>query len=167
MPFQRGSAFPAVQWRRRLPLAERNPMPPILKLKDTLNLPRTSFPMKANLPQSEPRQLAEWEAAHTDEQVLEARAGAPVYVFHDGPPYPTGHIHLGTALNKILKDMVVRSKSLAGFRAGFIPGWDCHGLPIETQVEKEMGGLRGAADPVAFRKQCRAYAEKYVDAHRL
>ena len=141
-------------------------MSPILKLKDTLNLPRTAFPMKANLPQREPQQLAEWEAAHAYEQVLEARAGAPVYVFHDGPPYPTGHIHLGTALNKILKDMVVRSKCLAGFRAAFIPGWDCHGLPIETQVEKELGGRKGAADPVAFRKQCRAYAEKYVEAHR-
>ncbi len=141
-------------------------MPQTLKLKDTLNLPRTDFPMKANLPQSEPRQLAEWEAQRTYERVLEARAGAPVYVFHDGPPYPTGHIHLGTALNKILKDMVVRSKSHAGFRAGFIPGWDCHGLPIETQVEKEMGG-RGSADPVAFRKKCRAYASKYVDAHRV
>ncbi|HUJ40142.1 MAG TPA: isoleucine--tRNA ligase [Candidatus Acidoferrales bacterium] len=141
-------------------------MPPTLKIKDTLNLPRTDFPMKANLPQSEPRQLAEWDSADIYRQVLENRAGAPVYVFHDGPPYPTGHIHLGTALNKILKDMVVRSKSLAGFRAAFIPGWDCHGLPIETQVEKEMGG-RGSADPVAFRKQCRAYASKYVDAHRV
>ena len=141
-------------------------MPETLKLKDTLNLPRTDFPMKANLPQSEPRQLAEWESQRTYERALDARADAPVYVFHDGPPYPTGHIHLGTALNKILKDMVVRSKSLAGFRAAFIPGWDCHGLPIETQVEKEMGGKRGSADPVAFRKQCRAYATKYVEAHR-
>ena len=140
-------------------------MPQTLKLKDTLNLPRTDFPMKANLPQSEPRQLAEWESQRTYEKVLEAHSGAPLYVFHDGPPYPTGHIHLGTALNKILKDMVVRSKSLAGFRAAFIPGWDCHGLPIETQVEKEMGG-RGSADPVAFRRKCRAYATKYVDAHR-
>jgi len=142
-------------------------MPPTLKLKDTLNLPRTDFPMKANLPQTEPRQLAEWESAHIYEQILASRADAPVYVFHDGPPYPTGHIHLGTALNKILKDMVVRSKCLAGFRAPFIPGWDCHGLPIETQVEKEMGGKKGAADPVSFRKLCRAYATKYVEAHRV
>ncbi|HMD30815.1 MAG TPA: isoleucine--tRNA ligase [Candidatus Acidoferrales bacterium] len=142
-------------------------MPPTAKLKDTLNLPRTDFPMKANLPQTEPRQLAEWESAHIYEQILAARAGAPVYVFHDGPPYPTGNIHLGTALNKTLKDMVVRSKCLAGFRAGFIPGWDCHGLPIETQVEKEMGGKKGEADPVAFRKLCRAFANKYVDAHRI
>ena len=142
------------------------PMPETANLKSTLNLPKTGFAMKASLPQTEPRQLAEWEAGKTYEQVLAARIGAPVFVFHDGPPYPTGHIHLGTALNKILKDMVVRSKSLAGYRAAFIPGWDCHGLPIETQVEKELGGKKGAADPVAFRKLCRAYAARYVEAHR-
>ena len=142
-------------------------MPPTVKLKDTLNLPRTDFPMKANLPQSEPKQLAEWESARVYEQILASRVGAPVYVFHDGPPYPTGNIHLGTGLNKILKDMVVRSKTLAGFRAGFIPGWDCHGLPIETKVEKEMGGKKGSTDPVAFRKMCRAFAAKYVEAHKI
>jgi len=141
-------------------------MPETVNLKSTLNLPKTEFAMKASLPQSEPRQLAEWESAGTYRKVLAAREGAPVYVFHDGPPYPTGHIHLGTALNKILKDMVVRSKSLAGFRAAFIPGWDCHGLPIETQVEKELGGKKGAANPVEFRKLCREYAARYVEAHR-
>src|ERR1700741_1350688 len=101
-------------------------MPAITKIKDPLNLPRTDFPMKANLPQREPRQLAEWESAHIYEQILASRTGAPMYVLHDGPPYPHGNIHLGTALNKILKDMVVRSKTLTGFRAAYIPGWDCH-----------------------------------------
>ena len=142
-------------------------MPAITKIKDTLNLPRTDFPMKANLSQREPQQLAEWESARVYEQILASRTGAPVYVMHDGPPYPTGNIHLGTALNKILKDMVVRSKTLAGFRAAYIPGWDCHGLPIETQVEKEMGGKKGATDPVAFRKMCREFANRFVDAHRV
>jgi isoleucyl-tRNA synthetase len=106
-----------------------------LDLKSTLNLPRTPFPMKANLPQSEPRQLAEWDQTQLYRRILEARAGAPSYVLHDGPPYPTGDIHLGQAMNKILKDVVVKSKTMAGFRAPFVPGWDCHGLPIETQVE--------------------------------
>src|SRR5277367_2759795 len=138
-----------------------------LELKKTLNLPKTDFPMKAGLPQNEPKQLAAWQDSRLYDRVLEARKGLPRFTLHDGPPYPTGHIHLGTGLNKILKDMVVRSKTLAGFRAGFIPGWDCHGLPIETQVEKEMGGKKGATDPVAFRKMCRAFANKFVDAHRL
>jgi isoleucyl-tRNA synthetase len=135
-----------------------------LDLKNTLNLPKTAFPMKANLPQAEPRQLAEWDERKTYEKVLASRARAPVYVLHDGPPYPTGEIHLGTALNKILKDLVVRSKSLAGFRAPYIPGWDCHGLPIETQVEKELGSKR-AVEPAEFRRLCRRFASRYVEAH--
>ncbi len=135
-----------------------------LDLKNTLNLPKTPFPMKANLPQAEPRQLEEWNERRLYERILEAREGAPVFILHDGPPYPTGEIHLGTALNKILKDMVVRSKSMAGFRAPYIPGWDCHGLPIETQVEKELG-RKGAVEPAEFRKLCREFARRYVDAH--
>jgi len=137
-----------------------------VKLKTTLNLPRTDFPMKANLPQNEPRILAQWEEGKLYERVQEARKQAPAYVLHDGPPYPTGTIHLGTALNKILKDMVVKSKTMAGFRAPYVPGWDCHGLPIETQVEKELGGKKGRVTPVEFRRICREFALRYVDQHR-
>ncbi len=136
-----------------------------LDLKSTLNLPRTAFPMKANLPQAEPRQLEEWQQNRLYEKILEARTGRPLFVFHDGPPYPTGEIHLGTGMNKILKDLVVKSKSMAGFRAPYVPGWDCHGLPIETKVEKELGG-KGKVPPAEFRKLCREFAMKYVDQHR-
>ncbi len=141
-------------------------MPKALDLKSTLNLPRTAFPMKASLPQSEPRQLAEWEQGRLYRRIQQARAGAPCYVLHDGPPYPTGTIHLGTGLNKILKDLVVKSKTMAGFRAPFVPGWDCHGLPIELQVEKELGGKRGSVVPTEFRRMCREYALRYVEEHR-
>jgi isoleucyl-tRNA synthetase len=134
-------------------------------LKSTLNLPRTDFPMKARLPEREPEQLAAWEEMKLYYRVLEARAGGPLFVFHDGPPYPTGEIHLGTGLNKILKDMVVKSKSMAGFRAPYIPGWDCHGLPIETKVEKELGG-KGKVSAAEFRRMCREFAVGYIDAHR-
>ncbi len=141
-------------------------MPKIVDLKSTLNLPRTAFPMKANLPQNEPKQLAEWEEKKLYHRIQQARAGAPSYVLHDGPPYPTGTIHLGTGLNKILKDMVVKSKTMAGFRAPYVPGWDCHGLPIETQVEKELGGKKGSVSPGEFRRMCREFASRYVDQHR-
>ncbi len=122
--------------------------------------------MKANLPQNEPKQLAEWEQSKLYHRIQLARAGAPTYVLHDGPPYPTGTIHLGTGLNKILKDMVVKSKTMAGFRAPYVPGWDCHGLPIETQVEKELGGKKGSVPPGEFRRMCREFATRYVDQHR-
>jgi isoleucyl-tRNA synthetase len=141
-------------------------MPKNVDLKSTLNLPRTAFPMKASLPQNEPKQLAEWEEKKLYHRIQEARAGAPTYVLHDGPPYPTGTIHLGTGLNKILKDMVVKSKTMAGFRAPYVPGWDCHGLPIETQVEKELGGKKGSVPPGEFRRMCREFASRYVDQHR-
>ena len=133
--------------------------------KSTLNLPKTDFPMKAKLPEREPEQLAAWEAMGLYSRVLEARAGAPPFDLHDGPPYPTGEIHLGTGLNKILKDMVVKSKSMAGFRAPYIPGWDCHGLPIETKVEKELGG-KGKVTAAEFRRRCREFASGYVEIHR-
>ena len=119
-------------------------MSKLVDLKSTLNLPKTTFPMKANLPKNEPQMLAEWDRTGLYEQIQQARSGAPTYVLHDGPPYPTGTIHLGTGLNKIFKDMVVKSKTMAGFRAPYVPGWDCHGLPIETQVEKELGGKKGS-----------------------
>src|SRR6202158_4735578 len=141
-------------------------MPKIVDLKSTLNLPRTAFPMKANLPQNEPKQLAEWEEKKLYHRIQQDRAGAPTYVLHDGPPYPTGTIHLGTGLNKILKDMVVKSKTMAGFRAPYVPGWDCHGLPIETQVEKELGGKKGSVPPCVFRRLGLESAWRYVDQHR-
>jgi isoleucyl-tRNA synthetase len=136
-----------------------------LELKKTLNLPKTDFPMKASLPQNEPKQLEAWQESKLYERILKAREGKPLFVLHDGPPYPTGTIHLGTGLNKILKDMIVKSKSMAGHYAPYVPGWDCHGLPIETQVEKELGG-KGKVPPAEFRQRCRDYATKYVEQHK-
>ena len=107
--------------------------------KDTLNLPRTGFPMKANLPTTEPEALARWAAMDLYGQIRAARRGAPKFVLHDGPPYANGQIHLGTALNKMLKDFVVKSRSMAGFDAPYVPGYDCHGLPIELKVDRELG----------------------------
>jgi isoleucyl-tRNA synthetase len=136
-----------------------------LELKKTLHLPKTDFPMKASLPQNEPKQLEAWQAESLYQRILSVRAGKPLFVLHDGPPYPTGTIHLGTGLNKILKDMIVKSKSMAGHYAPYVPGWDCHGLPIETQVEKELGG-KGKVPPAEFRQKCRDYATKYVEQHK-
>jgi isoleucyl-tRNA synthetase len=136
-----------------------------LELKKTLNLPKTEFSMKASLPQNEPKQLAAWEAEHLYERILEVRKGKPLFVLHDGPPYPTGEIHLGTGLNKILKDLVVKTKSMAGHYAPYVPGWDCHGLPIETKVEKELGG-KGKVPPAEFRRLCREFAARYVEQHK-
>jgi isoleucyl-tRNA synthetase len=136
-----------------------------LKLKETLNLPKTDFPMKANLPQNEPKQLEAWQEADLYQQILEARHGKPLFVLHDGPPYPTGTIHLGTGLNKILKDLIVKTKSMAGHYAPYVPGWDCHGLPIETQVEKELGG-KGKVAPAEFRKLCRQFAGRFIEQHK-
>src|SRR5271156_1799835 len=135
-------------------------------LKSTLNLPKTDFPMKAKLPEREPEQLAAWEKMALYHRIMESRAAAPVFVFHDGPPYPTGEIHLGTGLNKILKDMIVKSKTMAGFRTPYVPGWDCHGLPIETKVEKELGGKTDKVSAAEFRRMCREFALGYIDAHR-
>src|SRR6202521_58905 len=137
-------------------------MPKNFDLKSTINLPHTDFPMKASLPQNEPKQLAEWEEKKLYHRIQQARAGAPTYVLHDGPPYPTGTIHLGTGLNKILKDMVVKSKTMAGFRAPYVPGWDCHGLPIEYKVVKESRGL----SPLEVRQKSEAFARKFVDIQR-
>ena len=104
-------------------------------LKKTVNLPKTDFSMKANLPAAEPKMLARWEATKLYEQIRESRAGRPQYVLHDGPPYANGNIHLGTAFNKILKDFIVKSKTMEGFDSPYVPGWDCHGLPIEIKVD--------------------------------
>jgi isoleucyl-tRNA synthetase len=135
-------------------------------LKSTVNLPKTQFPMRANLPQTEPKLLERWEKQRLYERLREVRRDAPVYVLHDGPPYANGNIHLGTALNKILKDFIVRSKSMAGFNSPFVPGWDCHGLPIEIKVDQELGGRKAQMHPVDIRRACREYASKYVELHR-
>ena len=137
-----------------------------LELKSTINLPKTDFPMKANLPQNEPKMLARWEAMRVYERVRESRRGASVYVLHDGPPYTSGPIHLGTALNKSLKDFVVKSKTMSGFDAPYVPGWDCHGLPIEIKVDQQLGGKKLQMKPLDVRRECRKFAQKYLDLQR-
>jgi isoleucyl-tRNA synthetase len=135
-------------------------------LKSTLNLPKTEFAMKANLPQNEPLRLAQWEADGLYDKIRAAREGAPKYILHDGPPYANGAIHLGHALNKCIKDFVVKTKTMAGFDAPYVPGWDCHGLPIEIKVDEQLGGKKLAMDPVEVRKACRKYAAKFIDLQR-
>jgi len=130
--------------------------------KDTLNLPRTGFPMKANLPTTEPEALARWAAMDLYGKIRGAREGAPKFVLHDGPPYANGQIHLGTALNKILKDFVVKSRSMAGFDTPYVPGYDCHGLPIELKVDRELGSKKRDMSVADFRRACRAYAERFI-----
>jgi len=137
-----------------------------LELKETLNLPKTAFPMKANLPQNEPKMLERWEQMGIYQRIREARKGAPRYILHDGPPYTSGPIHMGTALNKCLKDFIVKSKAMAGFDAPYVPGWDCHGLPIEIKVDKELGGKKLQMQPTAVRAECRKYAQKFLDLQR-
>jgi len=134
--------------------------------KATLNLPQTAFPMKANLPQREPELLAWWEQERLYERIQEAGRNRPLYLLHDGPPYANGRIHIGHALNKILKDIIVKSKTMAGYRVPYVPGWDCHGLPIEHQVLKELGDKKKRLDTVAIRKLCRDYADKYARIQR-
>jgi isoleucyl-tRNA synthetase len=137
-----------------------------LELKATINLPKTTFSMKANLPQNEPKMLERWEQTGLYERIRKARKGAPLYVLHDGPPYTSGPIHLGTALNKCLKDFVVKSKTMSGFDAPYVPGWDCHGLPIEIKVDKELGGKKLQMHATEVRAACRKYAQKYLDLQR-
>jgi isoleucyl-tRNA synthetase len=134
--------------------------------KATLNLPRTEFPMKADLPRREPLQLAAWQEMNLEAKLRAASAGRPRFLLHDGPPYANGPIHLGTALNKILKDLVVRSRSLAGFDTPYVPGWDCHGLPIEQKVDKKLGSKRKDMSAVEIRQACREYAEGFIDVQR-
>ena len=134
--------------------------------KATLNLPKTDFPMKANLPQREPEMLARWEQEQLCEKIQQAGKGRPLFVLHDGPPYANGRIHIGHALNKILKDIIIKSKTMAGFHVPYVPGWDCHGLPIEHQVLKELGDKKKDLDAAAIRKLCHDYAEKYVSIQR-
>lgn len=137
-----------------------------LDIKNTLNLPKTSFSMKANLPQREPEMLRHWEKIDVYGKIRKARAGAPSFVLHDGPPYANGAIHMGTAINKIVKDIIVKSRSMLGFDAPYVPGWDCHGLPIEIKVEEQLGTKKAGMSKVAIRRECRKYAEKFVDVQR-
>ncbi|MDE3180465.1 MAG: isoleucine--tRNA ligase, partial [Acidobacteriota bacterium] len=137
-----------------------------MDLKSTLNLPKTSFPMKASLSQTEPKRLAKWAEMDLYGKIRQARAQSPLFTFHDGPPYANGRIHLGTALNKILKDFIIKSKTIAGFNAPYLPGWDCHGLPIEVNVDKELGPRKAAMTVVEVRHECRRYAAKFVDLQR-
>jgi isoleucyl-tRNA synthetase len=140
--------------------------PESVDLKQTVNLPKTAFSMKANLPQTEPKTLARWEKERLYHRIRGVAGGRPRYILHDGPPYANGRIHLGTAFNKILKDFIVKSKTMAGFDAPYVPGWDCHGLPIEINVDNELGARRAQVSPLEVRRACRKYAQKYVDLQR-
>jgi isoleucyl-tRNA synthetase len=140
--------------------------------KATLNLPKTDFPMKANLAQAEPRMLKQWDEMAIYKRLREVAADRPLWILHDGPPYANGNIHMGHVLNKVMKDLVVKSRGMLGFNAVYVPGWDCHGLPIEHQVDKELGldkaptDVRRAMDPLEKIGKCRAYAAKYVQIQR-
>ena len=139
-----------------------------LELKQTLNLPQTDFPMKANLPQREPKLLEHWEQIGIYERIQETRKGQgfPQYILHDGPPYANGALHMGHALNKCLKDFIVKSKSMAGHDAPYVPGWDCHGLPIEIKVDQQLGKKKLQMPASSVRRECRKYAQKYLDLQR-
>lgn len=140
-----------------------------MEFKDTLNLPQTDFPMKANLPQKEPEILSLWESLNIYQRLREERKDNEKYILHDGPPYANGHIHIGHSLNKILKDILVKYQSMLGKDAPFVPGWDCHGLPIEQQVEKELKEKKIKKDQLSkseFRKLCREYASKFVEIQK-
>ena len=130
--------------------------------KATLNLPQTAFPMKASLATREPEFLKQWQEMALYQQLREQRKGREKFILHDGPPYANGDIHIGHAVNKILKDIIVKSKSLSGFDAPYVPGWDCHGLPIELKVEKKVGKVGVKVDATTFRKECRKYANKQI-----
>src|SRR5580693_9321940 len=135
-------------------------------LKTTIHLPRTDFPMKANLQALEPKLLAHWKETRIYDRIRASRAGQPMYVLHDGPPYANGEIHLGTAFNKIVKDFIVKLKTMEGFDSPYVPGWDCHGLPIEIKVDTQLGAKKSGMSPNQIRGACRKYAEKYVDLQR-
>jgi len=134
--------------------------------KDTLNLPVTDFPMRAGLPQREPEILSRWEELQLDRRVSEPQPSKPNYTLHDGPPYANGHIHIGHALNKILKDIVVKSRRMQGYYAPYVPGWDCHGLPIELKVDQQLGEKKRTMSKVEIRRECRKYAQQWIDIQR-
>nr|WP_218915370.1 isoleucine--tRNA ligase [Hippea maritima] len=139
----------------------------MMDYKDTLLLPKTDFPMKANLIQKEPVMLKKWDEMDIYHKILEDRKSRPSFILHDGPPYANGHIHMGHVLNKVLKDIVVKSKTMMGYYSPYVPGWDCHGLPIEHNIEKEIGKNKKNSMPKSeFRRMCRDYAKKYIDIQR-
>ena len=133
---------------------------------NTLNLPKTDFPMRGNLPQREPEMLDKWEQDRLYYALSEKNKGKPSYTLHDGPPYANGNIHMGTAMNKVLKDIIVKYKSMTGFDANYVPGWDCHGLPIELKAIKQLGVDSGKIDPVTLRKSCREFALSCLDGQK-
>jgi len=134
--------------------------------KDTLNLPKTDFPMKAGLAQREPRRLKQWQDMGIYQKIRRECQGRPKFILHDGPPYANGELHVGHAVNKILKDIIVKSRTLDGYDAPYVPGWDCHGLPIELNVEKKVGKPGGKVTPAEFRQKCREYARRQIDGQR-
>jgi len=134
--------------------------------KKTVNLPQTSFAMKANLPQNEPKRLEQWRSIDIYQLIRERSAGKPKFVLHDGPPYANGAIHVGHSLNKTLKDIVVKSKTMAGFDSPYVPGWDCHGLPIEHAVDKQLGAKKRDMSPADIRRACREFASKFIELQR-
>ncbi len=134
--------------------------------KDTLNLPKTDFPMKADLPKREPVILREWEEKKIYDKLRESAKNREKYILHDGPPYANGHIHMGTAFNKILKDIIVKSKFMAGYDSAYVPGWDCHGLPVEHEVDKRLSQKESKLSTLEIRRRCREYAEKFIDIQR-
>ncbi len=138
----------------------------MMDYKETLNLPKTDFPMKANLPKREPELLKHWDSIKMYDLIKDASKGREKYILHDGPPYANGNIHLGTALNKVLKDIIVKSRFMMGYDSYYVPGWDCHGLPIEHQVDKELGEKKLTMTKSEIRKRCRGFAEKYIDIQR-
>jgi isoleucyl-tRNA synthetase len=134
--------------------------------RDTLNLPKTDFPMKADLPKREPVILKEWEERKIYDKLRESAKDREKYILHDGPPYANGHIHMGTAFNKILKDIIVKSKFMAGYDSEYVPGWDCHGLPVEHEVDKSLSQKKSQLSTLEIRQRCREYAEKFIDIQR-
>ena len=134
--------------------------------KDSINLPNTAFPMKAGLPNREPQILKKWQELNVYHELQKQRADAQSYVLHDGPPYANGDIHTGHAMQKILKDIIVKSRNLQGLRVPYVPGWDCHGLPIEIQVEKKHGKAGQKIDKKTFRQKCREYATRQVEGQK-
>ena len=149
-----------------VPRPERPVTSPPTDYKPTLNLPKTAFPMRGNLAKREPEMLARWEASGLERRIREASKGRPTFVLHDGPPYANGDIHIGHVVNKVIKDMIVKSRQLAGFDSPYVPGWDCHGLPIENKVEGLIGKPGDKVTDAEFRARCREYAQSQIDAQR-
>ncbi|HET7844981.1 MAG TPA: class I tRNA ligase family protein, partial [Xanthomonadales bacterium] len=134
--------------------------------KATIHLPETAFPMKGDLANREPPMVAAWESSGLYQRLQDHARARPTFVLHDGPPYANGQIHIGHVVNKVLKDIVVKSRLIGGYRAPYVPGWDCHGLPIEIAVEKEVGKVGQKVDARTFRQKCREYASKQIDGQR-